>query len=163
MPAVIGLVSEGFDNVYPAPGQNMVRRFDHLSLARQIMHHHRSVFGVGDDAAFDEERFVITNAYTGGSEHLKKSFAEAPKHRDPAHNRFCEAELDYDRGDDILQIGEMNLQAARRYLTRDVPRSSLPGLLATLLFLLVQRLTLPLVYWFTPSRRWGVLRPWKGE
>jgi hypothetical protein len=163
VPAVVGLVSEGFDNVYPAPGRNMVRRFDHLSLARQIMRDHRTVFGVGGEAGFDEQRFVITNAYTGGSEHLKKGFAEAPKHRDPVHNRFCEAELDYDRGDDILQIGEMNLQAARRYLTKDVPRSSLPGLVAALLFLLVQRLTLPLVYWFTPSRRWGVLRPWKGE
>ncbi len=163
VPAVVGLVSEGFDNVYPAPGRKTVRRFDHLSLARQIMRRHRRVFGVGEEAAFDEEKFVITNAYTGGSEHLKKSFAEASKHRDPVHNLFCEAALDYDRGDDLLQIGEMNLQAARRYLTKDVPRSSLPGLVATLLFLLVQRLTMPIVYWFTPSRRWGVLRPWKGE
>ena len=163
VPAVVGLVTEGFDNVYPAPGRNSVRRFDHLLLARQIMRDHRDVFGVGKDADFDEDRFVIRNAYTGGSDHLKKSFADSSKHRDAVHNDFCERELDYDRGDDVLQIGEMNLQAARRYLTKDVPRASLPGVLAMLAFLLLQRLTLPLVYWFTPSRRWGLLRPWREQ
>lgn len=161
VPAVIGLVTEGFDNVYPAPSRNNARRFDHLVLARQIMRDHRSVFGVGADAVFDEDRFVICNAYTGGSDHLKKSFAEAPKHRDRVHNDFCERELNYDRGDDILQIGQMNLKAARRYLTKDVPRGSMPGLIATLAYLLLQRLTLPLLYWLTPNRQWGLLRPWK--
>ena len=48
-----------------------------------------------DTGLFDEERFVITDAYTGGSDNLKKSFAEAPKHRAPLYNEMCERELDY--------------------------------------------------------------------
>jgi hypothetical protein len=161
VPAVVGLVSEGFADVFPGPDQATRCKFDHLSLARQIMRRHRHIFGVGPEAGFDEERFVITNAYTGGSEHLKKAYEDAPPHRNAAYNEFCATQLDYDRGDDLLQIGQMNMDAARRYLTKDVPRASLPGLVTALLFLLVQRLTLPLVYWLTPSRQWGVLRPWR--
>ena len=89
--------------------------------------------------------------------------APTSKHRDPVHNRFCEAELDYARGDDLLQIGQMNLVSARRYLLKDVPRASLIGLLAAFLFLLVQRLTLPSLYWLSPNRRWGILRQWREQ
>jgi hypothetical protein len=161
VPAVVGLVSQGFADVFPRPDPAARCRFDHLGIARQIMRRHRHVFGVGPDAGFDEERFVITNAYTGGSDHLKKSLADAAPHRDPVYNDFCARQLDYGRGDDLLQIGQMNMDAARLYLTRDVPRASLPGVALALLFLLVQRMTLPLVYWLTPGRQWGVLRPWR--
>jgi GNAT superfamily N-acetyltransferase len=162
VPAVVGLVCEGFSGVYPAPGPEAVRRFDHLALARQIMRHHRAAFGVSEDAPFDETRFVIQDAYRGGSDHLKKRFADAPKHRDQAYNDFCAAMLDYDRGDDVLQVGAMNLVAARRYLTQDVPRHSLPALAAAAVLLIVQRMMLPVVYWFSADRHWGRLRPWRG-
>ncbi|MCW4461026.1 hypothetical protein OK349_04850 [Sphingomonas sp. BT-65] len=160
VPAVVGLVCEGFSNVFPSPA-GAVRRFDHLALARQIMQRHRAVFGVSEDARFDEARFVIEDAYRGGSDHLKKRLDDAPKHRDPAFNDFCAATLDYDRGDDVLQVGEMNLAAARRYLLQDVPRNSLPALLGAALFLLVQRAVLPMIYWLSPTRQWGRLRPWR--
>lgn len=160
VPAVVGLVCEGFSDVFPSP-DGAVRRFDQLALARQIMARHRAAFGVSDDARFDEERFVIEDSYRGGSDHLKKSFDEAPPHRDPAVNAFCAAMLDYGRGDDVLQIGQMNLAAARRYLLQGVPRHSLPALLGAALFLLVQRAALPAVYWLSPGRRWGRLRPWR--
>lgn len=161
VPAVVGLVCEGFSNVFPSPDAGAVRRFDHLALARQIMRHHRAAFGVSEDVRFDEERFVIEDSYRGGSDHLKKRFDEAPPHRDAAYNDFCAAQLDYDRGDDLLQIGEMNLAAARRYLLQDVPRHSLPALIGTMAFLLVQRAVLPVVYWLSPGRSWGRLRPWR--
>ncbi|MDA9249842.1 hypothetical protein N8140_01975 [Octadecabacter sp.] len=64
---------------------------------------------------------MITNAYTGGSDDLKKTWDTAPKHRDAVFNDFCQAVLDYDRGDDVLQLGRIDLPALRHYLTRDVP------------------------------------------
>ena len=124
------------------------------------MAHHRAVFGVGEEAGFDEARFVITNAYTGGSDALKKTFESAPKHRKPEYNLFCERELDYQRGDDFLQIARIDLAASRRYLFDAVPRGSLPALLGTLGFILLQRIALPVLYWFSADRAWGVLRPW---
>jgi GNAT superfamily N-acetyltransferase len=160
-PAVVGMVSETFSDVFPSPDPAIRRSFEHLLLARQIMARHRAAFGVGEEAGFDEERFVIRNAYTGGSDHLKKTFAVAAKHRHEEFNEFCARGLDYSRGDDFLQIGRIDLPASRRYLLHSVPRRSLPGLLATLGFLAMQRVALPVLYWFTPDKPWGVLRPWE--
>ncbi len=116
VPAVVGMVADTFAQVYPAPQATANRpgrrSLTHLLLARQIMADHRHVFGVGADAGFDEDRFVITNAYTGGSDALKKRFDQATPHRDPAYNDFCAGMLDYDRGDDLLQLGQVDLPTA---------------------------------------------------
>ncbi|WP_316205176.1 MULTISPECIES: hypothetical protein [unclassified Bradyrhizobium] len=159
VPAVVGMVCETFSDVFPTPQQGARSSFIHLQLARGIMQAHRAVFGVGDDASFDEARFVITNAYTGGSDALKKTFEVAPRHRDQIYNDFCARELDYVRGDDLLQLGRIDLAAARRYLLRELPSGSLPALLATSTVLALQRLILPLLHWFDDTRTFGSLRP----
>lgn len=163
VPAVTGMVSETFSDVFPAPDPGARQSFTHLLLARQIMRRHRYVFGVGPEAGFDEARSVVTNAYTGGSDDLKKSFAVAAKHREPRYNDFCERMLDYERGDDLLQLGRIDLAAARRYLTRTLPRRSLPGLAAAGAFLLLQRLVLPLIHWLDDSRPFGLLQPYRSR
>lgn len=159
VPSVVGMVSETFSDVYPSPRPGARQSFAHLQLARGIMRQHRSVFGVSGDAGFDESRFVITDAYTGGSDALKKTFAEAPKHRDAQYGDFCARELDYERGDDFLQVGRIDLAAARAYLFEQVPHRSLPGLLVASSILGLQRLVLPVVYWLDDDRTFGTLRP----
>jgi hypothetical protein len=163
VPAVFGMVSETFSDVFPQPLGAARCSFAHLQLARGIMRLHRKVFGVGADAGFDEQRFVITNAYTGGSDALKKSYEAAPKHRDEQYNAFCARELDYDRGDDVLQIGRIDLTGARRYLLREVPPGSLPALLAAAAVLTLQRWILPVLHWLDDKRVFGILRPWTGS
>jgi len=163
VPAVVGMVCETFSDVFPSPHPGARQSFAHLQLARDIMRRHRAVFGVGDEAGFDEARFIITDAYTGGSDALKKSFESAPKHRDPQYEAFCARELDYSRGDDILQIGRIDLAGARRYLLREVPPGSLPALLAAGAVLSLQRLLLPVFYWLDDNRTFGSLRPRLGE
>ena len=124
---------------------------------------HRAVFGVGDEAGFDEKRFVITDAYTGGSDALKKSYVVAPKHRDEQYNDFCARELNYVRGDDVLQLGRIDLAGARRYLQREVPTGSLPALLAASAVLALKRLILPVMHWMDDTRTFGTLRPRRGS
>jgi hypothetical protein len=163
VPAVCGMVSDTFSDVFPSPRPGARQSFTHLQLARGIMRQHRSVFGVSEEAGFNEARFVITDAYTGGSDALKKSFDAAAKHRDEQTNAFCARELDYARGDDLLQIGRIDLAAARRYLFSEVPSGSLPALLATSAVLALQRLVLPLAHWMDDRRAFGVLRPRPGR
>jgi hypothetical protein len=163
VPAVVGMVTTMFSDVWPAPpGRGAPRRtLSHLILARAIMAGHRHVFGVGPEAGFDEARFVITDAYTGGSDDLKKSFETAPHHRDGAFNDFCMRELDYGRGDDLLQLGRMDLAAISRYLAREVPPSRLAGVLAAGAMVLTGKLVLPVLHWFDAGRDWSILRPAK--
>jgi hypothetical protein len=159
VPAIVGMVSETFSDVRPTPARPRDRSLMHLLVARAIMRDHRHVFGVGPEAGFDEDRMVITDAYTGGSDDLKKTVDEAPKHRDPAYNAFCAEALDYDRGDDFLQLGRIDLDAVRRYARDSVPRAALAGLAVTAAFLALQRLVLPVVHWFDTTRPFGALRP----
>jgi hypothetical protein len=163
VPAVCGMVSDTFSDVFPSPNPAARQSFAHLQLARGIMRQHRRVFGVGEEAGFDEARFVITDAYTGGSDALKKSFDIAPKHRDEQYNAFCARELDYERGDDLLQIGRVDLAGARRYLFSEVPSGSLPALLAASAVLALQRLVLPVAHWMDDTRPFGSLRPRLGS
>jgi hypothetical protein len=158
VPAIIGKVAESFITAYPNPFRDSRRSFEHLCVAREIMRKHRGVFGVGSEAGFDEERFIITNAYTGGSDNLKKTFDDAPKHRDGRANELCRNQLDYARGDDFLQIARFDQASALRYLLRDVPRNSLPALLYRLAFLLIGRMLLPLIHWLNPHKSMGDLR-----
>ncbi|MBI1685581.1 hypothetical protein [Caulobacter hibisci] len=159
VPAVVGMVAETFSEV--SPGQAGTRAsFQHRLLARQILRDWRHAFGVGLEAGFDEDRFVITDAYTGGSDNLKKTFDQAPKHRDGRYNALCEAELDYGRGDDLLQIGKIDMRAAARYLAKVAPPDSVTGLVASLALVLAQTAILPLVHWMDDTQAWGSLRPW---
>lgn len=162
VPAIIGKVAEVFVTAYPNPFANPVapsrRSFEHLSVAREIMKSHRHVFGVDAGAGFDEARFVITDAYRGGSDNLKKTFDAAPKHRDERVNALCQRELDYQRGDDFLQVARLDLASARKYLLREVPRGSLPAILSQVAFLALGRIVLPLVHWLNPREPMGDLR-----
>lgn len=158
VPAIVGMVTESFSKVYPQPNVNWQPSIKTLLMAREIMANHRHVFGVGNDAEFDEQFFVIKNAYTGGSDDLKKTFAMAQKHRDEIYNHFCSQKLDYDRGDDFLQLGQFDISATKNYLLKSVPPRSILAVAAFASFAVLQKIALPVVHWLDTSRSWGNLR-----
>jgi hypothetical protein len=127
VPAIVGAMSDNFANVFPSYADSRPRPDAHLALARAIMAQHRHEFGVGPEATFDEERFVIRGSYTGGSDALKKTFGQAPKYRVDACNAFCERELDYGRGDDLLQIGQLDKAVIARWMGRRIPPELRPA------------------------------------
>ena len=158
VPLVFGIVSDFIADVYPSPRAGARRTFDHLQLARQVAERHRHVFGTGPEAEFDSERFILRNSYTGGSDNLKKSYEAAAHYMDDAVNRMCLEQLDYDRGDDFLQIGRFTFSVARRYLTRSSSVISPLFLVTQGAMLLVESVAAPVLQWFTPSRSMGALR-----
>jgi len=161
VPAVVGMVAETFSEVFPSPRPGSRRSFDHLTLARQIMARHRAAFGVGGEAGFDEATFVVSDAYTGGSDALKKTFEMAAPHRMERYNAFCRDRLDYRRGDDLLQLGRIDMAAAGRYLGKVAPPTTAMGLGGVALLMAARMVFLPLVHWLSAGRPWGVLRPWR--
>jgi hypothetical protein len=159
VPAVFGMVSETFDQVFPTPARTSGPSFAHRMLARQIMARHRHVFGVGPEAEFDEDRSIILDSYTGGSDDLKKTFDEAPKHRKDDYNAMCARELDYGRGDDFLQLGQINMEAAARYLSRVARPQSGLWFAGRLVLFAISSALLPVVHWFDDREPLGRLRP----
>ncbi len=159
VPSVLGNVAEGFDKVFPNPLLKTRRSYDHLVLGREIMTKHRAVFGVGTEAEFDEEHFVIKNSYTGGSDNLKKTFDQTAKHRNQIFNHFCQEQLDYVRGDDILQLGQMNMKTYYQYMIHTIPKDSFLTIIYKMVFTLIELSFIPVVQWFTVDQQMGVLRP----
>jgi hypothetical protein len=159
VPAVFGMVSESFEHVYPTADASAQQSYDHLHLARQIMTRHRAVFGVGGEAEYDETRAIIRNSYTGGSDNLKKPFDAAPKHRRDRYNDTCRVALDYDRGDDFLQLGQVTLAAARRFFTRSSPAVSPAAFSLRFALLALESLVAPVIQWFAADTPMGDLRP----
>jgi hypothetical protein len=159
VPAVFGMVSESFSSVYPTSDPASRQSYDHLHLARQIMTRHRRVFGVGADAEYDETRAIIRNAYTGGSQNLRKSYDDASKHRNERHNDSCRIALDYDRGDDFLQLGQVTLAAARRFFTRSSTSVSPVAFTLKFALLALESLVAPVIQWFAADTPMGDLRP----
>lgn len=126
VPAAFGTFAEHFSDVYPSYLPGARQSFKHLLLSRQIVRHHKDAFGVGEDAWFDEHQQIIRNAYTGGSDHLKKKFSEVPLHKLDSVNQICQQNLDYGRGDDFLQLGKCSLRSMLRFMTGRLPKGS-PG------------------------------------
>ncbi len=161
VPAIIGKVSQSFDGVYPTPANIGKPPFIHLWIVRQIMESKRHVFGVGPDAEFDFDKFIIKNSYTGGSDHLKKKFTEAQPHRDATYNDFCKDNLDYERGDDFIQIGQLNLNMTKDFLLKSVPKKSMLRIAVSLFFISIQSVLSPVLLWLDSQHKYGDLRPWK--
>jgi hypothetical protein len=161
VPAIIGKVTESFGEVHPNPIKPARHKYKQLVLAREIMTHHRHVFGVGKEANFNEEKFVIENSYTGGSDHLKKKFEEASPHRNEIYNKFCKENLDYNRGDDFLQIGVINTEMMFSFLIKDIPKKSFLRIILLFIFIFIQGLILPLLIWFQSDKQSGMIRPWR--
>ncbi len=126
VPAVFGAVSDHFHDPFPTYTRSGPPPPRHRRIAEAIMARHCHEFGVGRDARFDAERFVIQGSYTGGSDALKKTFASAPKHRVAAANDFCARELDYERGDDFLQIAQLDGAVISNWLTTRIPEELRP-------------------------------------
>jgi hypothetical protein len=119
VPSAIGSFATYFDDAYPALDSDC-RTPEHFAIAEQVMGRHRQAFGVGADAAFDLLRFVIQDAYTGGSDNLKKPYTEAARHRRSSYGRLCLSTLDYDRGDDFFQVGRYTAFVVWRCFVRRV-------------------------------------------
>ncbi len=159
VPSVIGMVCESFGKIYPNPKAGSRRTYDHLILARQIMENYRHVFGVGPEAEFDEENFIIKNSYTGGSDSLKKTFAQAMKHRNDVFNQYARAMLDYDRGDDVLQLGVMDVPTYYHASVHSLSGESKLIYLYKMFFHVFEFSLVPVFQWFSTSMQVGVLRP----
>lgn len=158
VPSVIGNVSESFGNVFPNPLTGKRRTYEHLAIAREIMSKHRAVFGVCYEAQFDEDTFVIRDAYKGGSDNLKKSFDQTAKHRNKVYNDFCLETLDYKRGDDFLQIGQMDMRTYYNYMLHSATQSGFIVVFYKIIFSFLESLFVPCFQWLSVNRKMGTLR-----
>ncbi len=161
VPSIIGQVAQSFYDVYPAPENITDASYHHRTLAHQIMKNYRWVFGVGEDATFNYKKFIIENSYTGGSDNLKKTFEQTQKHRKSPYNDLCEKHLDYERGDDFLQIGKFTLRSFTDYALKTIPKEAKTKVIASQLVAMAQSYLIPILLWLDDKNNYKGLQAWK--
>ena len=149
VPSVVGIVADYYHDVYPDPIHNNRQSLMHKSLSDGIIKFHRVAFGTGDDASYDGTQQIIFNSYTGGSDNLKKKFEACPRYRDERVNLFCQENLDYNRGDDFIQIGVLSGRLIHNFFKKRVAGVSNIQWLAYLSVAGIFITLLPILKWLT--------------
>jgi len=110
-PSIIGAIADNFRDVYPHYLGITQANGMKLSIARAFVSDYGHEFGIGPKAVLDQNRFVIKDSCRGPSEVLSTSYKKSAKYRDPRCNTYCKDTIDYEQGDELLQIGRLNLNS----------------------------------------------------
>lgn len=113
----LGNVALHFEQVYPSPFVRGEPTEAHRRIAEEVDIHHRSRMFVAPEVEFDRERFVFRGSVRD------TVFQKSPDdtryhHRNGRLNDFYRQYMDIDSGDEVLQVGWVNLLAYPAYLFR---------------------------------------------
>lgn len=150
VPSIFGLVEDFYSEAYPNT-TGAPQTFDHYLIAERLVRHHPEVFGVGRDCEYDPREQIIKNAYTGGSDNLKKTYEETVKSRNEKVNAIFKEKLDYGRGDDFIQLAILDYRLLFRFIGAKGVKSRLGLGLVNLGFLFFAALLVPIARWLIPE------------
>ncbi len=106
-PAGIGAVSDYFLDTFPNYHQNTLPTAFHHEVAGQVLRRDRHEFGCSRAATFDPDTFVVvgSNQPSGGGASAFIKTDPVSRYRNPACNDFCTSVLNFERGDELFQVG----------------------------------------------------------
>jgi hypothetical protein len=113
----LGNVALHFERIYPSPYAKEGPSPEHLRIADAIDKHYRDKMYISADARFDPRTFVFRGSVKGTV--FEKEAADSRfYHREESLNDFYGALMDFDNGDEVLQVGCASTLAAVRHLYR---------------------------------------------
>jgi hypothetical protein len=122
----LGNVAMHFEDVYPSPFMEKPSK-QHIKLAKLIDQNFRHELYINHDAVFSPETFVFEKSVTGTmfekSEEDRKFY-----HRDSQLNNFYKEMIDFQNGDEVLQIGKVSLLSYPKYVFKNWKRKNLAKL-----------------------------------
>lgn len=106
-PAGIGAVSDYFLDTFPNYHRDTPATAFHHEVAAQVLRRDRHEFGCSRAATFDAETFVVvgSNQPSGGGASAFIKTDPVSRYRNEACNDFCSDVLDFERGDELFQVG----------------------------------------------------------
>lgn len=117
-PVIFGSVADNFSQVYPVYRE--CRKAEpsdrHRQIAETFVREFGHEIGLSESAWFEPAKFIIRDSSLGASKELMHDYAGSAKYRDEACNAFCRDNLHYERGDEFIQVGRVDLRAILRGL-----------------------------------------------
>ena len=117
----IGNVAKYFEKVYPSPFNQEAPSVNHLFIAKEISDKYRSQIAINETAYFDENKFVFEGSVSD-TVFQKNSDDKRFHHRDIGLTNFYKSLLNFDRGDEVLQIGQVSLFTFPKYIIKQMSR-----------------------------------------
>ena len=113
-------VSKHFEQVYPSPFAGAGPSDKHIRIAEAIDRYYRDKIYINKDAVFDRNRFVFRGSVKGTVFQKKESDGRF-HHRDSELNDFYKNRMDFENGDEVLQIAFASTFTAIKHLCRNLP------------------------------------------
>ncbi len=113
----LGNVALHFDDVYPSPYKKSPSA-EHLEIARMINDKYRWELFIRDEAKFNDQNFIFEESVLG-NQFQKSETDKRYHHRSRKLTDFYANMMDFQRGDEVLQIGKVSLLTFPRYLLKN--------------------------------------------
>lgn len=111
----LGNVALYFEDIYPSPFNNKAPSAQHLKIAQGISQSHRAAMAVNYDANFNCKTFVFEGSVSDSV--FEKSESDAKYyHRNPELTDYYKNILNFERGDEVLQVGRVSLLTLPKYV-----------------------------------------------
>lgn len=119
----LGNVALYFENVYPSPFKLTGPSAEYIEIAKYIADNYREPIAIKKSAKFNFINFVFEGSVQGDVFEKDENDLRF-HHRDPKLNRYYKNLLDFQRGDEVLQIGKLSPLTLPKYLWRTSKRKS---------------------------------------
>lgn len=125
----LGNVAMYFENLYPSPYGVKKPSAKHIDIAKSVDAYHRESIAINKSAEFNTEKFVFEGS-VDGTVFEKNANDQRFHHRDENLTGFYQELLNFERGDEALQIGKVSLMTYPKYVARKAMarmKASLPS------------------------------------
>lgn len=117
----IGNVALYFEDVYPSPYGPIAPSMSHIKIANGISKHYRDQIAINETANFNLDNFVFESSVEG-TLFLKDEEDKRFHHRNNQLNDYYKNLLDFERGDEVLQVGKVSLMTLPKYFAKQTVR-----------------------------------------
>ena len=112
----LGNVALYFEDLYPSPFVS-TPTMTHLNIAREVDRRFRAPIAINESATFNINTFVFEGS-VGGTVFEKDDKDKRFHHRNKELTQYYRDLLNFERGDEVLQIGKVSLLSYPKYVTK---------------------------------------------
>ncbi len=119
----LGNIALNFDNVYPSPFGESRPSEKQLEIAKKINQLYREPIAINADSVFDEKKFVFKQSVKG-TVFQKRADDSRYYHREQEVTDYYKNIMNFDEGDEVLQVASISLFSFPKYLIKQISRKS---------------------------------------
>jgi hypothetical protein len=119
----LGNLANYFDDIHPSPFMTQITP-KHIEIAQFIDKNFRDELFIRKEARFNLDTFIFEESVLGNM-FQKELNDKRYHHRNPILNQFYKSIINFERGDEVLQIGKISWMTFPKYVLKKMTRKFL--------------------------------------